>query len=131
MPLRSPLKVPDDLRRAKAEATNRFQQLRAARFNPEAADAEDRLRQLAAGFFNFFDGDELDDAHAGRRGADELPGRHRAYFLECRVGEAHVGDPRRAGSRRLVLKVDSLRIKRIFFTDGHYAPGSWVEIDLG
>lgn len=120
-----------DVRRAKAEATNRFRELRVARFNPEAEDATAELRQLSAGFFKFFDGEELDDAHAGVRGVAELPGRKRAYYLECRVGEAHVGDPRRAGSRRLVLKVDSLQIKRVFLTDGHYTRGSWAEIDIG
>lgn len=62
------------------------------------------------------------------RNLDKAWGRRRAYFLECRVGEAHVGDTRRAGSRRLVLQVDSLRINRMLFTDGHYKAGRWFEI---
>jgi hypothetical protein len=131
MPKLSSRNLAKDVRRAKAEATNRFRELRAARFNPEADDAIAELRRLSAGFFKFYDGEELDDAHAGVRGVEELPGRKRAYYLECRVGEAHVGDPWRAGSRRLVLKVDSLRVKRIFLTDGHYTRGSWAEIDIG
>jgi guanyl-specific ribonuclease Sa len=131
MPRLSSKNLADDVRRAKAEATSRFRELRAARFNPEAEGAVAELRRLSGGFFKFYDGEELDDAHAGIRGVDDLPGRKRAYYLECRVGEAHVGDPRRAGSRRLVLKVDSLRVKRIFLTDGHYTRGSWAEIDVG
>ena len=131
MPMLSAKKLAADVRRAKAEATNRFRDLRAAGFDPEAADARADLRRLSDGFFKFFDGEGLDDAHAGVRGVAGLPGRKRAYFLECRVGEAHVGDPRRAGSRRLVLKIDSLQVKRMFLTDGHYTRGSWSEIDIG
>lgn len=120
-----------DVRRAKADATSRFRELRAAKFNPEADDAKAELRRLSDGFFKFYNGGELDDAHAGVRGLAGLKGRKRAYYLECRVGEAHVGDPQRAGSRRLVLQIDSLQIKRVFLTDGHYTRGSWAEIDPG
>ena len=122
--------LPKDLREAKIEATNRFKQLRAARFNPDVDDAGDRLFDLSKGFFKFHRGDELDSAHAGMRNLDRAWGRRRAYFLECRVGEAHVGDPQRKGSRRLVLQVDSLRVNRMLFTDGHYKAGQWYEIDL-
>jgi hypothetical protein len=129
MPKLSAKNLANDVRRAKAEAMNRFRDLRAARFNPEQENASAELRRLSDGFFKFYEGEGLDDAHAGLRGAAEALGRKRAYFLECRVGEAHVGDPRRAGSRRLVLKVDSLQVKRLFLTDAHYTQGSWAEIE--
>jgi hypothetical protein len=128
LPTISPKALPDDLRRARTEARNRFKQLRLAKFDPEATGAKAELKRLSGEFFEFHRGDSLDHAHAGMRNLDDSWGRRRAYFLECRVGEAHVGDTRRAGSRRLVLQVDSLRIIRMLFTDGHYAAGRWFEI---
>lgn len=51
-----------------------------------------------------------------------------SQLWECYVGHAHVGDPKRAGRRRLVLWIDSGQIKRLFFSDGHYESDSWSEI---
>lgn len=66
-----------------------------------------------------FDGRELNEPLAKQAGA---------YFFECRVDYAHAGDPRRAGSRRLVGFVHSGRINKMYFSDNHYRPGSWVFI---
>jgi hypothetical protein len=121
--------LPADLRRAKAEAVTWFKVLREMRFNPEADGAADSLARLTKGFFKFYSGSELNDGHAGVRGDDStLPGRRRSYFLECRVGQAHPDDDRPAGKRRLVLKVDSLQIRRMYFTTEHYAVGSWWQL---
>jgi hypothetical protein len=130
-------RLPEDLRRAKAEAVRRFGHLKAAEFNPEADNAGDELQRVAGksddgsgAFFQFHEGLELNNAHAGLRGDSGALGRKRAYFLECRVGGARMGDRRPAGSRRLVLQIDSLRIVNIYFTDDHYEPGSWYELSV-
>lgn len=130
IPVQTEGHLPDDIRRAKAEAKEWFKVLRNADFNPEAPGAEKKLESLTDGFFEFYNGNELEDGHAGVRGADEeLHGRHRAYFLKCRVGNAHPGDKREAGKRRLVLKIDSAQIKRIYFTAGHYTDeNSWTQL---
>ncbi len=119
--------------RAKAEAVTRFKVLREMTFDPEADGAAEMLTKLSGGFFKFYKGFELDDGHAGVRGVDRtLRGRRRAYFLECRVGQAHpgAGPQHSAGSRRLVLKVDSLQIKRMYFTTEHYDSDSWWQLVL-
>jgi hypothetical protein len=67
-----------------------------------------------------FQGRELIDPHAGHRGAK---------FLEAYVGQAHPADPAgKAGSRRLVLKVQSEQIAEMYFSDNHYRTGSWRRI---
>ena len=130
IPIQTEGHLPEDIRRAKAKAKEWFKVLQSAGFKPEAPGASNELERLTDGFFEFYDGKELDDGHAGVRGLNEdLHGRHRAYFLKCRVGKAHAGDKRPAGQRRLVLKIDSAQIKRVYFTAGHYTDEeSWTQL---
>lgn len=130
IPTQTEAALPQDLRRAKAEAVTAFKALREMRFNPDGDGAAENLSRLSGGFFKFYKGLELDDGHAGMRGDDPANrGRRRSYFLECRVGSAQDKDPNGiAGKRRLVLKVDSLQIKRLYFTTEHYESGSWWQL---
>lgn len=67
-----------------------------------------------------YQGRELLNASAGRRGAK---------FLKAYVGASHRGDlAGAAGSRRLVLLIQSERIEEMYFSDDHYRPGSWRRI---
>src|SRR4051812_45876049 len=111
IPVQTEGRLPEDIRRAKAEAKEWFKVLQDKEFNPEAPGAPSELKRLTDGFFEFYDGKELDDGRAGVRGVNEkLHGRHRSYFLKCRVGKAHEGDSRPTGQRRLVLRIDSAQI---------------------
>src|SRR4051812_21803206 len=93
IPVQTEGRLPEDVRRAKAQAKEWFKVLQNAEFNPEAPGAAKQLDRLTDGFFEFYDGKELEDGHAGVRGLnDDLPGRHRTFFLKCRVGRAHAGD---------------------------------------
>jgi len=67
-----------------------------------------------------YEGKELLSPQAGRRGAQ---------LFEAPVGAARPGDPQgAAGTRRLVLLVQSRVITEMYFTDNHYRPGSWSKI---
>jgi guanyl-specific ribonuclease Sa len=48
-------------------------------------------------------------------------------YREFRVGNAHPGDSRPAGKRRLVLEINvkGREVREIYFTDHHYMPGSF------
>ena len=51
-----------------------------------------------------------------------------AYY-EYQVGQAHAGDPRPRGKRRLVALVDAGRnLLKVFFTDAHYTGGQWMQL---
>jgi guanyl-specific ribonuclease Sa len=51
------------------------------------------------------------------------------YYIEYDVGQAHAGDPRPRGSRRLVaLMGPNGWFHKIYFTDDHYTRGSFVRI---
>ena len=80
------------------------------------AEAKNKFK---AGLLQRYKGHELLNSTAGRRGA---------YFLEHRVGHAHPGDNREAGSRRLVLLIQASRIKEMYFSDYHYRTRSWSRI---
>jgi guanyl-specific ribonuclease Sa len=50
-------------------------------------------------------------------------------YYEYYVGQAHAGDARPAGKRRLVARVDTGRnILKIYFSDEHYTRGIWREL---
>src|ERR1041385_68351 len=51
-------------------------------------------------------------------------------YVEYQVGAAHPNDPRRAGKRRLVFEVHipTRKIQRTYYTDRHYAKGSFIRI---
>ena len=50
-------------------------------------------------------------------------------YCEGRVGQAHPGDPRPAGKRRLVALLGPGRnVLRIYFTDAHYTLGQWRQL---
>jgi guanyl-specific ribonuclease Sa len=50
-------------------------------------------------------------------------------YYEYQVGQAHAGDPRPRGSRRLVGLVDAGRnLLRVYFTDSHYTGGQWMQL---
>ena len=50
-------------------------------------------------------------------------------YYEHQVGEAHQGDARRRGKRRLVALVDaSQNVLRMYFSEGHYTRGVWMEL---
>jgi hypothetical protein len=50
-------------------------------------------------------------------------------YYEHQVGEAHPGDPRPRGKRRLVALVDvGHNILKIYFTDTHYTLGQWMQL---
>jgi hypothetical protein len=50
-------------------------------------------------------------------------------YYEHQVGQAHEGDPRPRGKRRLVALVDPARnILKMYFTDAHYTLGSWKQL---
>ena len=50
-------------------------------------------------------------------------------YYEFQVGEAHEGDPRPRGQRRLVALLDAgRRILAIFFSDAHYTVGEWKQL---
>jgi len=50
-------------------------------------------------------------------------------YFEFQVGQAHEGDPRPRGKRRLVALLDSCRnILRIYFSDSHYTLGEWQQL---
>ena len=80
------------------------------------AEAKSRFK---FGTLPHYNGHELLSTTAGRRGA---------YFLEHHVGQAHPGDNRPVGKRRLVLLIQSERIEEMYFSDAHYGPGSWTRI---
>jgi guanyl-specific ribonuclease Sa len=51
-------------------------------------------------------------------------------YYEFQVGAAHPDDQRPAGQRRLVVEVNekALQVREIYFTDQHYASGSFQRI---
>ncbi len=50
-------------------------------------------------------------------------------YYEYQVGQAHAGDPRPRGKRRLVALVDAGRnIVKIYFSDSHYTQGQWMQL---
>ena len=52
-------------------------------------------------------------------------------YYEHQVGQAHQGDPRPRGKRRLVALVDPSRnILKIYFTDAHYTLGEWRQLQF-
>jgi hypothetical protein len=79
-------------------------------------EAKDKFR---SGRLRPYNGHELSNAAAGRRGA---------HFLEHHVGHAHAGDSMAAGRRRLVLLIQSGRVEEMYFSDDHYRAGSWLRI---
>ena len=51
------------------------------------------------------------------------------YYVEFQVGQAHPGDPRPRGKRRLVALLDPCRnILRLYFSDSHYTLGDWEQL---
>ena len=51
-----------------------------------------------------------------------------AYY-EFQVGQAHPGDPRPRGKRRLVGLVDAARnLLKVYFNDEHYTLGQWKQL---
>jgi hypothetical protein len=45
------------------------------------------------------------------------------------VGQAHPGDPRPRGKRRLVALLDAGRnILKMYFSDAHYTLGEWKQL---
>lgn len=66
-----------------------------------------------------YEGRELLNPQAGGQGTK---------FYEADVGKAHPDDPQKRGNRRLVLLEQSSQIKEMYFSDDHYAPGSWRKI---
>jgi hypothetical protein len=75
---------------------------------------------LAFNRLRSYEGREINDPDLGRVGTN---------FLEADVGQARPGDPQGPrGAKRLVLKVQNRRIVAMYFSDGHYRPGSWVRI---
>jgi guanyl-specific ribonuclease Sa len=52
-------------------------------------------------------------------------------YYEHQVGQAHPGDPRQRGKRRLVALVDPGRnILKVYFTDTHYTLGNWMQLQF-
>ena len=51
-------------------------------------------------------------------------------YFEVQVGAAHAGDPRSAGSRRLVVEINeaSCQIMEIYFTGDHYQKGTFARV---
>jgi len=50
-------------------------------------------------------------------------------YYEYQVGQAHAGDPRQRGKRRLVALVDAgQNVLRMYFTDSHYTLGEWMQL---
>ena len=50
-------------------------------------------------------------------------------YYEYQVGQAHPGDPRPRGKRRLVALVDAGRnILKLYFSDAHYQPKEWQQL---
>lgn len=50
-------------------------------------------------------------------------------YHEHQVGEAHPGDPRPRGKRRLVALLDPGRnLLKIYFSDAHYTLGEWKQL---
>ena len=50
-------------------------------------------------------------------------------FYEFQVGQAHRGDPRLRGKRRLVALVDARRnVLKLYFSDVHYTKGEWMQL---
>ena len=50
-------------------------------------------------------------------------------YYEHQVGQAHPGDPRPAGKRRLVALLDAgQNILKMYFTDTHYTKGEWMQL---
>jgi hypothetical protein len=50
-------------------------------------------------------------------------------YYEYQVGQAHEGDPRPRGKRRLVGLVDAGRnLLKVYFTDAHYTGGQWMQL---
>jgi guanyl-specific ribonuclease Sa len=52
-------------------------------------------------------------------------------YDEHQVGQAHQGDPRPRGKRRLVALVDpGWNVLKIYFTDAHYTLGEWRQLQF-
>jgi guanyl-specific ribonuclease Sa len=50
-------------------------------------------------------------------------------YYEYQVGQAHEGDTRPRGKRRLVALVDGgWNIQTLYFTDAHYTLGEWKQL---
>lgn len=50
-------------------------------------------------------------------------------YYEYQVGQAHEGDPRPRGKRRLVALVDAGRnLLKLYFSDSHYTQGEWQQL---
>jgi len=68
------------------------------------------------------------DPFANQEGGLPAAAVGQAYY-EYQVGQAHPGDPRPRGKRRLVALVDAGRnILKIYFTDEHYTLGTWMQL---
>ena len=52
-------------------------------------------------------------------------------YVEFQVGQAHPGDPRARGKRRLVALLDPRHnILRMYFSDSHYRLGEWQQLQF-
>jgi hypothetical protein len=52
-------------------------------------------------------------------------------YYEQQVGQAHAGDPRPRGKRRLVALIDPAgNVLRIYFSDSHYTLGQWRQLQF-
>lgn len=71
----------------------------------------------------------LTNRHEGRELSSATAGKRGAYLVEHQVGQAHPSDPHgAAGTRRLVMLIQSGRIEEMYFSDDHYRSGSWRRI---
>ena len=103
IPTRSFLVLPPEVRAAIARAKNH---------------GVENLRQYANEFGAPEDGPPLPKIGAG------------CTYREADVGQAHKDDPKgRRGQRRLVFEVESRgRIRNIYYTEDHYAKGTFIRI---
>jgi hypothetical protein len=90
----------------------------------------DVLRAISEAKNEFKTGNQLHKlkTHEGTELWNIVWPRQGGQLLEFQVGNAHQGDPRSKGSRRLVLLIEADRIENIFFSEDHYLAESWHQI---